>query len=169
MAYLQKGAEPPKKGKGSQLTPKMRAFVAELMVDNNASQAVLRAGYKTGNPDKHAAELMAHPLVKAAVDEAFAKKEDRLEVKGEWVLNRLIRIADKTEDMDKFNEAIRAIELIGKTMGMFKERQEVSGPDGEAIKYEQKVAENADDFTKKLQGLAKRSGTSNVLPFTKDA
>jgi hypothetical protein len=66
---------------------------------------------------------------------------------------------------DNPQACLRAIELAGKSIALWKERQEISGPDGEAIKHEQQVRENVADFTSRIASLAKRNGTSNVLEF----
>ena len=42
---------------------------------------------------------------------------------------------------------------------MFKDRQELSGPDGEAIQMEQKTKESADEFNRKLLSLAAKADT----------
>ena len=57
------------------LTPKQTLFVAEYLVDTNATQAAIRAGYsaKTANPA--GARLLAHVSVKAAIAKG---REERL-------------------------------------------------------------------------------------------
>jgi hypothetical protein len=62
---------------------------------------------------------------------------------------------------------LRAIELAGKSIALWKERQEISGPDGEAIKHEQHIKESVADFTSRISSLAKRGGQTNVVEFTK--
>src|SRR5262245_25371484 len=60
------------------LTGKQERFVNEFMVDQNATQAYLRAGYKfpDGGNDvaaQKACVLMRHPLVRAAIDRRRAE------------------------------------------------------------------------------------------------
>ena len=52
------------------LTAKQRAFVQEYLVDLNATQAALRAGFSVKTAHVQSAQLMAKPGVKAAVDAA---------------------------------------------------------------------------------------------------
>lgn len=75
------------------LTPRQRLFVAEYLVDHNATQAAVRAGYSAKTAEQQGSRLLTHPGVKAAVDEALAKQEKRLELKADDVLRELGRLA----------------------------------------------------------------------------
>ena len=160
MPYLPKGAEIPKKGKGSCLTDKQRRFVEEYLVDMNGSKAVLEAGYKTNNPNRIATDLLRHPLVRKEIEDRQAERRDRLELSADYVIHKLIAIVEQTEAGNP-QAALRGLELLGKNLGLFKERQEISGPDGEAIKYEQKVKEDAADFSRAIARLAERKNVSD--------
>jgi len=163
MAYRKKGEEPTN-GKGYKLTHKMQAFIDEYLVDLNASQACVRAGYKTKNPNRIGAELLRHPVISKVIEERLAEKRERNELTADYVLDKLVAIVEAT-DKENPQAALRGLELLGKHLGLYKDRQEISGPDGEAIKMEQKVKENAADFTSKLSRLAKRAGEGNVVSF----
>lgn len=166
MAYLKRGAEPPTKGKGSKLSGKMERFVEEYLVDLNASAAVLRAGYKTRNQNRLASELLAHPLVKATIDERTKERREHMELRADYLINKLINIIEN--GTDKTADRLRAIELAGKSIALWKERQEVSGPDGGAIAVEEKkVQQDVEDFTSRIARLAKRSGEGGVSQFPK--
>ena len=160
-----KGRKVSKGVKGHKLTPKMVEFVDEYMVDLNATQAVKRTSYKTTNPARHAAELMAHPLVKAEIAARLDRKSQKVEVRAEYLVNKLMEIVEQTQTENP-QAALRGIELLGKTIAIWKERQEISGPNGEAIKHEQHIKESVADFTNRLTKLAERTtGTDNVIPF----
>lgn len=163
MAYLKDG-EAPTTGKGSKLSPKMELFVQHFLVLNNASEAVRQAGYKTKVPHKFAAELMRHPLVKKTIEEAKEERRDRMELTADYLINKLIDIIDTDEE--KTADKLRAIELAGKSLALWKERQEVSGPDGGAIEMQQKkIEEDVADFTSRIARLAKRGGKGEVVSF----
>ena len=155
---LTKNDTPPSEGKGSKLTTKMELFVNEYFVDLNASAAVIRAGYKTSAPNRMAHKLMNHPLVAQAIEERKKERIKETELSAEYVITKLIAIADKQEDANP-QAAIRSLELLGKTLALFKDRQELSGPDGEAIQMEQKTKESADEFNRKLLSLAAKADT----------
>lgn len=165
MAYLRPGQEPPTKGKGSKLSAKMLAFVDEYLVDLNASAAVLRAGYKSRNRNRMASELLRHPLIKAEIEKRTEKRRDDMELRADYLINKLINIIENDEI--KTADTLRAIELAGKSIALWKERQEISGPDGGAIETEQKVKQDVADFTSRLSRLAKRAGEDGVVEFPK--
>lgn len=50
------------------LTAKRQRFVDEYCIDFNASQAVVRAGYKTKSPNEYGAFLLAIPSISAAIE-----------------------------------------------------------------------------------------------------
>lgn len=161
---LTKGDEIPEKGKGSKLTSKMENFVNEYFVDFNGSAAVKRAGYRSSNPNKLAVKLLNHPLVAQAVEEKKKERVEKTELSAEYVITKLIAIAERTEESNP-NASLRSLELLGKHLGLYKDRQEISGPDGEAIQMEQKVKQNVDDFTSRIARLAARGGTGSVVKF----
>ena len=153
----------PEKGKGSKLTDKMSLFVNEYLVDLNAGQACIRAGYKSRNPYKQGFKLLQHPLVKQAVDERKEDRRDKLELTAEYVLTKLVALTERNEQINPA-VAVRTLELLGRHLGLYRDRQEISGPDGEAIHIkEEQVKQNVEQFKSKLAGLAKRNGTGNVV------
>lgn len=154
---------------GKKLTPKMLSFVNAYFgeANFNALKAIELSDYacKTkGSIHQTSAELMNHPLVFAEIQKRLAKREQKSEVKAEYLINKLIEIIDDIGS-EKTADRLRAIELAGKAIALWKERQEVSGPDGAAIQHEQHVKESVADFTSRLSSLTRRAGTDNVIEF----
>lgn len=162
MAYLRKGDPIPEKGKGSKLSAKQSLFVDEYFVDLNASAAVLRAGYKTNNPNRVATELLNHPLVLIEIEARQAERRERLELSADYVIHKLIDIVERT---DKANPqaALRGLELLGKTLGLYREKQELSGPNGNPIEYEQRIREDTAALEGAIARLAESGGKGNVV------
>lgn len=75
------------------LTPKQQRFVAEYLVDLNATQAAIRAGYSKKTAAQIGEENLRKPDIASAV--AFAKQEraKKTEITAERVLQELSRIA----------------------------------------------------------------------------
>lgn len=163
MAYLKVGDPIPTKGKGSKLTGLQLRFIEEYMVDSHGSKAVIRAGYVTKNPNRVAAQLMQHPLVIEEIKKRQSERREKLELTADYVITRLINLA---ENAVREGDQLRALELLGKTMALFKERQEISGPDGDAIRHEQKVREDVADFTRAIAKLAERNRKAGVAEVT---
>ena len=164
MAYLRIGDTVPEKGRGSKLTKLQRQFV-DAYTDptspgySSPTNAVRQTEYKTDNPNKIGMQLMQHPLVAKEIKEIQDSRRERMELTADYVIHKLIALA---EESAKDGDKIRALELLGKNLGIFKERQEISGPDGKAIEYEQRVREDAADFASRLASLAKRAGTAGI-------
>lgn len=74
------------------LTPKQRLFVLEYLVDLNATQAAIRAGYSQKTAEVLGYQLLKKPLVAAAVEQAMQKREKRIEITADRVLQELARI-----------------------------------------------------------------------------
>ncbi len=161
MPYLDPNAPIPEKGKGSKLTDKQKLFVEEYLVDLNGSAAVLRAGYQTTNPNRMATDLLRHPLVRREIESRQESRLERVALSQDFVINKLISIVEDTEKGNP-QAALRGLELLGKHLAMFKERQEISGPDGAAIQYQQKVQEDAADFASAISRLIERGRTGQM-------
>ena len=79
------------------LSPKQQRFIAEYLIDLNATQAAIRAGYS-----EHTAEQQGYQLLqKTSVREAIAAKQqarsERTKIDADWVLTRLA--GEATADM----------------------------------------------------------------------
>ena len=141
------------------LTERQRRFCEEYLVDLNATQAVLRAGYKTKYPNRIGFQLMENAAVRIAIDGLRAARADKsLDVTKDFVLLGIQKAIRKAEESNNTNAMLRGYELLARHLGMFIERTEISGPDGEAIKMEQKVKEDVADFKSKLARLASVGG-----------
>lgn len=75
------------------LTPKQSAFVAAYLVSLNATQAAIAAGYSEKTAHSAGPRLLGNVDVKRAIDEALARRAERVEVKADDVLRELLRLA----------------------------------------------------------------------------
>lgn len=83
----------PKKDAPAQLTVRQQLFVVEFMVDLNAVQAAIRAGYSVKYANHHASELAQLPHVAAAIAAAMEERSKRVAVTADMVLERWRQIA----------------------------------------------------------------------------
>lgn len=109
------------------LTPKQEMFVREYLIDLNATQAAIRAGYSAKNADKIGSELLGKTGVRAAVQAGMDKRAEKAIITADEVLANIRRLAQKAEDMDDNGNALRANELLGKHLKLFTDRIEQSG------------------------------------------
>src|SRR3954464_14983233 len=75
------------------LNDRQACFVAEYLVDLNATQAAIRAGYSARTANEQAARLLANVSVAAAIAEAQAGRSRRAEVTQDRVVLELARVA----------------------------------------------------------------------------
>lgn len=139
-----------------ELTDKQQVFVCEYLKDMNATQAAIRAGYSAKNADSYAAQLISKPKVSRAIEEALEARKERTQVTQDYVVKGLMEVAerclqrkpvmefDRTErrmvqakddegrDLWCFDSqgANRAFELLGKHLGIFLDKKEITGKDG---------------------------------------
>jgi phage terminase small subunit len=155
------------------MTPKRDQFVKEYLVDLNATQAAIRAGYSEKTAKSIGQQLLTKLDVQDEIAKAQSMREKRTEITQDKVLRELARIAfadprnifewgadgvtlkDSTSLSDddaatvsevsqvvsesggsikaKMYDKQRALELIGKHLGMFVERKELTGADGSPL------------------------------------
>ena len=118
------------------LTPKQKRFVAEYLVDLNATAAARRAGYSAKTADRIGPELLGKTCVSEAIQQAIRERQQRTEVTQDYVIKKLKEITDKdasdAQDSDlKYVNKIKALELLGKHLGAWEPKDD--GPKDEEI------------------------------------
>lgn len=76
------------------LTHRQQRFVDEYLLDLNATQACIRAGYSEKTASRIGPELLGKTCVKAALALELEKRANRTRVDADWVLKRLAAMAD---------------------------------------------------------------------------
>lgn len=145
------------------LTPKQQRFVEEYLVDLNATQAAIRAGYSEKSAARISVELLNKTQVRKSIEKAQAKRAERTEVTADRVVTELAKIAfadprdlmewgpdglvlkdcrtipdaaaaavsEVSESKDgiklKKLDKLKALELLGRHLGMFTDKVEMSG------------------------------------------
>ena len=89
----------------AELSPKQQMFVEEYMVDLNATQAAIRAGYSPKTSTAQGARLLINVKVQAAIQEAVSKREQRTEITADRVVQELWNIV--TADPNEITELRR--------------------------------------------------------------
>lgn len=74
------------------MTDKQKAFVAEYLIDLNATQAAIRAGYSEKTAYAQASRLLTNVEVQEAVAQSKAERSKRTEITQDRVLQELARI-----------------------------------------------------------------------------
>ncbi|MCM3294113.1 terminase small subunit [Paenibacillus sp. MER 180] len=74
------------------LTPKQETFVAEYLIDLNATQAAIRAGYSARTARKIGQENLTKPDIQKAIQEAMDARSKRTEITADRVLEEYAKI-----------------------------------------------------------------------------
>lgn len=77
------------------LTAKQRTFVDEYLIDLNATQAAIRAGYSAKTADRIGAELLGKTWVAQAVQDAMDARSQRTALTADYVLSGIQEIAER--------------------------------------------------------------------------
>lgn len=77
----------------AKLTDKQQKFVEEYLIDLNATQAAIRAGYSVNNADKIGSELLGKTRVSQAIKEAMAERSRRTGISADRVLIEIAKLA----------------------------------------------------------------------------
>lgn len=106
------------------MTPKQAAFVQEYLIDLNATQAAIRAGYSEDTARAIGSENLSKPYIAQAIAEAKAKRAEECGIDAAWVLREAKRTYLACHDKDKLSEAVSALKLVGTHIDVqaFKER-----------------------------------------------
>lgn len=107
------------------MTAKQEAFAIEYLKDKNATQAAIRAGYSAKTARSIACEMLARPDVQQFIRERQEEARANATVTVDGIVDQLREIA--ANPLSKDSDRIRALELIGKYLGMFTERVEMKG------------------------------------------
>lgn len=75
------------------LTKKQKLFVEEYLIDLNATQAAIRAGYSSDTAKEIGCENLTKPNIRNAIDKALAERSRRTGINQDRVLMELARIA----------------------------------------------------------------------------
>ena len=147
------------------MTPKQQRFVAEYLVDLNASAAARRAGYSGRTANRIATELLSKPVIAEAI---IGGRQQLAETTGRTVAAVMADIGRVRDDamqaitdpdtgaqtMLSHKDALKALELEGKHLGAFAERMEVTGKGGGPL---QSVSLSASEFARIAAEVAART------------
>lgn len=138
------------------LTIRQRRFAEEYVIDFKSREAAIRAGYSLTDIDKQAYIVKNHKGVSKYIEYLSESKASKIvSVTPEYLIQQLTAVMNKEgiKDSDK----IRSIELLMKHKGMFIDKTEITGRDGEAIRIEQqRVQEEAEDFADTIRRMARK-------------
>lgn len=141
----------------AKLTAKQQRFVEEYLVDLNATQAAIRAGYSPKTAYSIGSELLNKPEIRACIDKRMAELSKRTGVNQERIIRELARIAflDPTQLINMDTAGLLDAAAVDDRAAIASVRVKcIPTQDGMGIEREIKVA----DKIKALELLGKRYG-----------
>lgn len=166
------------------MTKKQKKFVEEYLIDLNATQAAIRAGYSPDTAGSIGSENLKKPEIRVHIEKAMAERSKRTGINQDRIIEELAKIAllnpknlinfeeatvkEEATEEDlaaissirvkcfptkdgegierevKMYDKAKALELLGRHLGMFKDKVEVSGLEEEKKKL--------DDILQQIRG-----------------
>ncbi len=114
----------------SDFTPKQARFVEEYLIDLNATQAAIRAGYSAKTANEQGAQLLAKLSIREAVVEAQAIRSRRTEITQDEVIQGLKKEATLEGEGSSHSARVSAWAHLGKHLGMFTDNLNLGGSIG---------------------------------------
>lgn len=109
------------------LTAKQKAFCREYVINHNATQSATKAEYSKKTAYSQGQRLLKKDEIKNEIERLEKKNIEKVTVTAQEILTELKRIAfDLQDEKITYKDKLRALELLGKHLGMFIEKQEVS-------------------------------------------
>lgn len=71
------------------LNEKQKRFCLEYIIDLNATQAAIRAGYSKNTAGQQGHELLKHPEIEKQIERNMRERSERTKIDADWLLQRL--------------------------------------------------------------------------------
>lgn len=111
----------------AKLTPKQQRFVDEYLIDLNATQACIRAGYSEKTANREGSRLLSNVDIQNAIQQAQQKIQQRTQVTQDDVIRGLLTEAEWQGEGSSHSARVSAWTQLGKHLGMFKDKVEQTG------------------------------------------
>lgn len=103
----------------TELTAKQARFCEEYLIDLNATQAAIRAGYSPDTARSIASEMLTKPDIQARVSEMQAERSRNTRIDAQWLLDRLA--IEATADVRDLYDEFGAVRPIGEWPLIFRQ------------------------------------------------
>lgn len=149
----------------AKLTAKQQRFCDEYLIDLNATQAAIRAGYSKKTANEQGARLLVNVSIQKKISELQKEREKRTEITQDSVLHELALIAfAKASDYAKVVEKDAMVEVEGNMIPVLDEN-------GNPVKYRTVEPILTDELTedqkKAIAVIKKGRDGFEIKPYSK--
>lgn len=149
----------------AKLTAKQQRFCDEYLIDLNATQAAIRAGYSKKTANEQGARLLVNVSIQKKIFELQKEREKRTEITQDSVLHELALIAfAKASDYARVVEKDAMVEVDGNMVPVLDE-------DGNQVKYRTVEPILTDELTedqkKAIAVIKKGRDGFEIKPYSK--
>ncbi len=106
------------------LTPKQEKFCLEYMRTGDPEEAFKKADYKSRYIKPAVKRLLANPLIQMRLQEIREQALKDIKVNAEKVIDKVLEVYEAAMQESDYTNANRAMETVGKHLGMFVDRSE---------------------------------------------
>jgi len=114
----------------SKLTAKQELFCKEYLLDLNATQAAIRAGYSEKTACAIGTENLRKPNIALFIQEAMAERSESTGITADYVLNGIKELTDSLAVSEDPKSAYKGYELLGKHLALFSDKVDHTSSDG---------------------------------------
>lgn len=129
----------------AKLTAKQQMFVKEYLIDLNATQAAIRAGYSEKTAGQIGEQNLKKLEIAEAIQEGMNNRAKKIEITSDYVLTTIVNTIERCQQAEpvmekvdgelrptgeyKFdsNAVLKGAELLGKHLKLFTDKVEVNG------------------------------------------
>jgi phage terminase small subunit len=106
------------------LTAKQEMFCKEYLIDLNATQAAIRAGYSENRASEIGYQQLQKTTIKDRIQKELDKRSQETDITAAYVLKTIKDTVEAAKEEGKHSDTLRGAELLGKHLKMFTDKIE---------------------------------------------
>lgn len=104
------------------INPRQQIFIANYLIYRNATKAAKIAGYSLKTARSIGARLLTNVDISTAIEKGLAEQLEKTDINADHILEQIKRIAFGEVYSRNYSGNLRALELLGKSLGLFQDK-----------------------------------------------